>query len=210
MARRPPAAEYIRWPAFRGLCPRHESGDRGRAANPRHIDVASRRRPNLPRDRRARCLANQRCHSGATLMAYFPELDAASDADHGRCRFLGGVQRTQLRFQACADCGQPRHPPTPICPACHSTKMKWIDAPARAEVFTFNVIHHASHPAVAARLLMSGRYHVPRSAGCPSGIERDGLRAILGQDRDAGQLWWDDIGDGLFVPRFRPAKGDAS
>ncbi len=89
--------------------------------------------------------------------------------------------------------------------------MTWLDAPARAEIFTFNVIHHASHPAVAGRLPYVGALIVfPELAGvrlvsnvtnCAPSSVKIGMQVIL---------WWDDIGDGLFVPRFRLAEGVAS
>lgn len=89
--------------------------------------------------------------------------------------------------------------------------MKWIDAPARAEVFTFNVIHHASHPAVSGRLPyvgaliafpdLPGVRLVSNLTDCASSEVRIGMHV---------ELWWDDIGSGLFLPRFRPARGDPS
>lgn len=142
-------------------------------------------------------------------MAYFPETMPRPVPTMDDAGFWAACRERKLRFQACADCGKPRHPPTPICPACHSFKVTWVDAPARAEIFTFNVIHHASHPAVAGRLPYVGALIVfPELPGvrlvsnvtdcAPSSIAI-GMRV---------ELWWDDIGEGLFIPRFRLAAGD--
>lgn len=73
---------------------------------------------------------------------------------------------------------------------------------------SFNVIHHASHPAVAGRLPYVGALIVfPELPGvrlvsnvtdCAPSTVAIGMTV---------EVWWDDIGDGQFVPRFRPAKG---
>lgn len=86
--------------------------------------------------------------------------------------------------------------------------MTWIDAPEHAEVFTFNVIHHASHPAVVDRLPyigalitfpdLPGVRLVSNITNCAPSSVTIGMHVAL---------WWDDIGEGLFVPRFRPTKG---
>jgi uncharacterized OB-fold protein len=36
--------------------------------------------------------------------------------------FWAGAARGELVALACAECGDLRHPPRPMCPACHSTK----------------------------------------------------------------------------------------
>jgi uncharacterized OB-fold protein len=144
-------------------------------------------------------------------MAYFPDTMPRPVPTMDDAGFWAACSERKLRFQACADCDRPRHPPTPVCPACHSTRMKWIDAPARAEVFTFNVIHHASHPAVSGRLPyvgalitfpdLPGVRLVSNVTDCAPSEVRIGMQV---------ELWWDDIGGGLFLPRFRPTGGDAS
>jgi uncharacterized OB-fold protein len=77
-------------------------------------------------------------------------------------------------------------------------------------VYTFNVVHHASHPAVAQNLPyvgalivfadMPGVRLISNVTNCVPSSVRIGMKV---------RVWWDDIGDGMFVPRFRPvdAKG---
>jgi uncharacterized OB-fold protein len=93
----------------------------------------------------------------------------------------------------------------PVCPVCNSTKVAWIEASQDAEVYTFNVVHHASHPAVAQNLPYVGALIVfPNVPGvrlvsnvthCTPSSVRIGTKV---------RIWWDDIGDGMSVPRFRP------
>ena len=42
--------------------------------------------------------------------------------------YLDGIAEGQLRLQRCAECGQVRQLPSPMCPACHS--VAWDEAPA--------------------------------------------------------------------------------
>ncbi len=55
----------------------------------------------------------------------------------------------RLMFQRCGECGLHRHPPSPICPACRSSRIEWTEAPAEGEVFSYTIVHHPSHPAMA-------------------------------------------------------------
>lgn len=66
--------------------------------------------------------------------------------------FWAHCNQRSLRFQGCADCGKLRHPPTPMCPHCQSTRVKWVEAPDTGTLFTYTVIHHAAHPAVKDQL----------------------------------------------------------
>lgn len=138
-------------------------------------------------------------------MAYFPDAMPRPVPTMDDAGFWDRCRQRKLCFQACAACGKLRHPPMPVCPACHSTKVTWINAPAQAEVYTFNVIHYASHPAVAG--------HLPYVGALIVFPELPGVRLISNVTHCAPssvsiempvELWWDDIGDDMFIPRFRP------
>ncbi|WP_019633148.1 OB-fold domain-containing protein [Actinomadura atramentaria] len=62
--------------------------------------------------------------------------------------FWDGVDAGELRVQRCADCGTLRHPPGPMCPACHSVKRDFVVASGRGTVHSY-VVHH--HPPVPGR-----------------------------------------------------------
>ena len=62
--------------------------------------------------------------------------------------FWEGVQQGELRIQRCADCGELRHPPGPICPACRSTNRTHTVASGHGTVYSY-VVHH--HPPVPGR-----------------------------------------------------------
>lgn len=141
-------------------------------------------------------------------MAYFPDTMPRPTPTMDDSGFWEACKARTLRFQCCADCGTPRHPPTPMCGKCRSVNVKWVDAPDDAEVYTYTVIHHASHPAVAGKLpyvgavvvfpALPGVRLVSNVTDCAPSSVRIGMKL---------DLWWDDIGDGMFVPRFRPREG---
>jgi len=149
-------------------------------------------------------------------MAYFPAdmpvpvptLDDAAFWDH--------CAERRLLFQSCAACQQPRHPPTPICARCGSTRLQWVEAPEQATVFTFTVVHHPSHPAVIG--------HLPYVVAVVDFAQLALVRLVTNvTDVDPAQmrvglpvrLWWDLLADAdadadaaarpMYLPRFRPA-----
>lgn len=138
-------------------------------------------------------------------MSYFPAEMPRPESDRDDHEFWSGCAQQQLRFQACAECGTLRHPPRPICHKCHSIVCKWVGAPSTALIYTYCVVHHPNHPALARR--------VPYVVGVVEFPTLPGVRLVTNitdvQPLDVRigmkvSLWWDDIGDGLFVPRFRP------
>lgn len=62
--------------------------------------------------------------------------------------FWDGARHGELRIQRCADCGRLRHPPGPLCPACHSVNRDHIVASGEGTLFSY-VVHH--HPPVPGR-----------------------------------------------------------
>lgn len=144
-------------------------------------------------------------------MSYFSAEMPGVEPNMDDAGFWAACNERRLAFQACADCGVLRHPPTPMCAACHATRVTWVDAPQRAEVYTFVVVHHASHPAVTPNL--------PYVVAVVSFPELPGVRLVtniteiapeavhIGMEVD---LWWDALDDGTFLPRFRRATKEAA
>jgi uncharacterized OB-fold protein len=56
--------------------------------------------------------------------------------------FWAGAARGELVALACADCGDLRHPPRPMCPACHSTKRVERKLSGRGRVLTWILPRH--------------------------------------------------------------------
>lgn len=136
-------------------------------------------------------------------MSWFSDAMPAPLPNMDDAAFWDACATRRLCFQHCADCSKARHPPTPICPACRSAAVEWKEAPARAEVYTYTVIHYAAHPAVKDRLPyvaavvrfdgLEGVRLVTNVTGCDPSQVKIGMPV---------KLWWDDVGDRMFLPRF--------
>jgi uncharacterized OB-fold protein len=60
--------------------------------------------------------------------------------------YWDGLNEHRLRLQRCADCGKVRHYPRPVCDACYSMAVDWIDASGRGTVHSWTITHYAFHP----------------------------------------------------------------
>ena len=79
---------------------------------------------------------------------YLPELPVGRPQLVPHHTFWSYCALGELRFQRCADCRAFRHPPSPLCPGCRSSQSLWDLAPDDAELFSYTVVHHATHPAL--------------------------------------------------------------
>lgn len=139
-------------------------------------------------------------------MPYLPNDQLRPEPSLDDAPFWEGCRARELRFQHCGDCGRFRHPPTPRCPWCQSANAAWAPARGPARLYTWTEVHHAAHPAVRGR----GPYVV----AVVEYPEMDGVRVISNladtpapEIGSALELYWDDIGEGMSLPRFRRADG---
>ncbi len=56
--------------------------------------------------------------------------------------FFQGTTAGELRIQSCNACGALRHPPGPVCPACHAMDRAYVVASGRGTIHSF-LVHHA-------------------------------------------------------------------
>lgn len=138
-------------------------------------------------------------------MAYFSDTMPAPHPNFDDRDYWAACADKRLQFQTCGECGQARHPPTPVCAHCHSFKVRWQQTAGRAEVYSHTTIHHASHEAVQANL--------PYVVAVVTFPDVPGVRLVTNITHiDPGQvrigmavrLWWDAIGGGMHIPRFNP------
>jgi len=66
--------------------------------------------------------------------------------------YWDGARRHELLLQRCAACRHLWHPPLPRCPECHSAAVDWMPASGRGRVYTFTVVYHATHAAMADKV----------------------------------------------------------
>lgn len=116
--------------------------------------------------------------------------------------FWEGADEGELRIQRCADCGTLRHPPGPMCPACHSVNRDYVVASGRGEVHSYVVHHHPPVPGrttpfvVAVVELPEGVRVVGNVIGCSPGEVRIGMPV---------ELTFQKMDDELTLPQWRPA-----
>ena len=151
-------------------------------------------------------------------MAYFPADMPVPVPTLDDAAFWNHCAQRRLLFQCCTACEQPRHPPSPICARCGSTRQHWVPAPDHATVFTFTVVHHASHPAVTGRLpyvvAVVDFPQLPQVRLVTNVTEVDPAQMRVGM---SVRLWWDRLADAdtdtdaaarpMYLPRFRPTPG---
>jgi len=98
--------------------------------------------------------------SPAARGAVAPEPETRREAPHELRRprparspdtafFWEGVEAGRLLIQRCANCCRLRHPPGPMCRACHSLEWEALEASGRGRVYSFVVAHHPPIPPFA-------------------------------------------------------------
>jgi uncharacterized OB-fold protein len=60
--------------------------------------------------------------------------------------FWDGVRERRLLVQRCDRCGALRHPPRPMCPACHSLSWTPIESSGKGTILSAVVMRHPRYP----------------------------------------------------------------
>jgi uncharacterized protein len=116
--------------------------------------------------------------------------------------FFEGAKQHRLLIQRCARCGTLRHPPRPMCPACHSYEWDTLEASGRGTVYSFVVNHYPQVPAFDYPLpvglieLEEGTRLVADIVGVEPGEISVGM---------AVEVEWQDHDPDLSLPAFKPA-----
>lgn len=120
--------------------------------------------------------------------------------------YWDGVREGELRIQKCQSCGKAWHPPLHRCPQCHSQDVTWVATSGRGTLYSYTVVHHPAHVAVADRVpyvvalvtLAEGPRVVSNLLHCA----RDSIR--IGMPL---QLTFQEIAPGVRLPQFEPLRG---
>lgn len=117
--------------------------------------------------------------------------------------FWDGVRQGELRIQSCGDCGELRHPPGPLCPACRSANRSHIVASGLGEVYSYVVHHNPPVPGrdtpfvVAVVELPEGVRIVGNIVDCP--VEAVGIGMSL-------RVTYRAMDDELILPLWAPRE----
>ena len=110
----------------------------------------------------------------------------------------------RLVTQRCRNCGRIWHPPLPACPHCHGTDIGWHEVSGAGTVYTYTVVRHATHAALADRVpyviaiveLAEGPRLVTGIEGCAPEDVRVGMTV---------RACFREVADGVALPYFEPA-----
>jgi uncharacterized protein len=111
----------------------------------------------------------------------------------------------RLVIQRCRHCEQRWHPPLPACPHCHSTDFGWHPVAGTGTVYTYTVVRHATHAALADRVpyvialveLAEGPRIVTGITGCDPAAVRAGMPV---------RVRFEKITDEVSLPYFEPVS----
>lgn len=141
-------------------------------------------------------------HDGGRGAPYLP-VELAPTPTMDERGFWEHCKARRLMFQRCGACGAHRHPPTPICPTCQSAALAWTEAPLRAQVYSYTIVHHPPHPDLRDR--------VPYNVVVLTFAGIDGVRLVSNvvdvapEDIRIGmevELRWEGPSGGYWLPRF--------
>jgi len=113
------------------------------------------------------------------------------------------VDRGELRIQRCAECGELRHPPRPMCPHCQSLRWDSIVSTGKGVVHSYTILHHPPVPGydfplpVAVIDLEEGTRIVSNVVGCEPDEVHIGMRV---------ECTIESVDDALELPLFRAVR----
>ncbi len=116
------------------------------------------------------------------------------------------VEKGRLPIQRCAQCGQLRHPPRPMCDACGSVEFDSIDACGRGSVHSFTVVEHPQFPGYEYPIIVvlidlaEGERIVSNLIDCAPDDCRIGMPV---------EVVFETGEDGMVLPLFRPAEASS-
>jgi hypothetical protein len=118
--------------------------------------------------------------------------------------FWDAAKQRRLVFQSCDDCGTRYFYPRPLCPACLSRAVRWVDACGRARLHTFVINHRPPRGYPVAAPFVLGIVELeegPRMMSHIIGVEPD--PATLRCDLPL-EVVFEDITAEITLPKFRP------
>ncbi len=135
-------------------------------------------------------------------MTYDKPLPITTD---GSGPFWDACRRHELVIQECSACGHRRWPIGPACTECLSADFTWVQLPGTGEVMSWIVYHQSFNAAWAPEL----PYNVAL-------IKVDGAHTMISnlvgiplEEIEVGlsvRVVFDDVADGVSIPKFRPVS----
>ena len=117
--------------------------------------------------------------------------------------FWDAAREGRLVFQRCDACAKPFFRPEVACPHCFSEDWSWETSSGKATLYSFSVVHRAPSKAFAAPYAFAA---VDVEEGWTMFANIIGVEPAALAIGMALVVDFVDVGGGLTVPYFRPAK----
>jgi uncharacterized protein len=139
-----------------------------------------------------------------TQTPYLPAEVAELFPDRISKEFWDRAQQHQLVFQQCVRCQTFRHPPAAVCHVCRSADVEWVEVAGRGTVFSYTIVTHGVHPALAGSL--------PFNVILVEFPDAPGVRLVSNlidtppdevKVNTPVEVVWEDLASGATLPRFR-------
>jgi uncharacterized OB-fold protein len=123
--------------------------------------------------------------------------------------FFDGARGGKLMLQHCTACDGWSFPVRERCPHCFAGSLQWRAASGKGTLYTFAIMHQVMNPGFAGQVpynvsqidLAEGVRMVSNVVGVANADLRIGM---------ALEAVFDDVGEGVHVPKFRPATGESA
>jgi uncharacterized protein len=112
-----------------------------------------------------------------------------------------GCRAGRLLVQRCRDCGHPVWIPQPVCTACLSDALDWVESAGRGSVYSLTTVHRPPRPefevpyTVAIVELDEGHHLLTNLVECAPEERRIGQRV---------EVVFRPMSDAITLPYFRP------
>jgi len=119
--------------------------------------------------------------------------------------FFDGARQGKLMLQCCAACGRWSFPVRERCPHCFAARLEWKPASGKGTLYTYTIMHQVMNPGFAS----SVPYNVSQ-IDLVEGVRMiSNVVGIANKDLQPGmalEVVFEDVGEGVSLPKFRPAR----
>jgi uncharacterized OB-fold protein len=118
--------------------------------------------------------------------------------------FWDAARAHRLVVPRCAQCGTFRLPPTPFCPSCQSQAIDWVQLSGRGTVYSYSIVTRAIIPEMEPCLpYITAVVELPDAGGTRLVTNVVGAPVDQVMVGSAVHVVWDELADGVTVPRFK-------
>jgi uncharacterized OB-fold protein len=128
-------------------------------------------------------------------------LKPVPEPTHESKPYWDALNEGRLLLQSCGACGRVRHYPRPLCDACYSFDVRWIEAKGQGAIHSWTITHHAFNPGFKLELP-----YVLATVDLTEGVRMQApLRGVKAEDLRIGmpvRITFERAKDGLTLPAF--------